>query len=42
MEVITFLKDQDNVVVIPGGNTKYFKELEKRMLELSMEMVKIL
>ena len=42
MEVISFLKDQDNLVVIPGGNTKYFKELEKRMLEISMEMVKLL
>jgi len=41
MEVITFLKDPDNVVVIPS-NGKYFKELEKRMLEISMEMVKLL
>ena len=41
MEVITFLKDPDNVVVIPS-NGKYFKELEKRMLEISMGMVKLL
>lgn len=42
MEVIVFLKDQFNVVVIPGGNTKYFKELEKQMLSIAMEMVQLL
>lgn len=42
MEVIVFLKDQFNIVVIPGGNTKYFKELEKQILSIAMEMVQLL
>ena len=42
MELISFLKNPTNVVVVPGGNTKYFKQLEQQILEKAIEMVRLL
>ena len=42
MEFIVFMKDPLNIVVVKKGDTKYFKQLEKQMLDLSIEMVKML
>lgn len=42
MELITFLKNQYNVVVIPGKDQKYFKQLEQDILKLATDMVILL
>lgn len=42
MELISYLKEADNVVVIPGGDHKYFKMLEQNIINLATEMVKML
>jgi hypothetical protein len=42
MELITFLKEKANVVVVPGEHTKYFKQLELDILKLASEMVRLL
>jgi len=42
MELISYLKEKDNVVVIPGGDHKYFKMLEQNIINLATEMVKML
>ncbi len=42
MELVSYLKDQDNVVVIPGGDHKYFKMLEQNLINLTTEMVRML
>ena len=42
MELISYLKNKDNVVVIPGGDHKYFKMLEQNIINISTEMVKML
>lgn len=42
MELVSYLKDADNVVVIPGGDHKYFKMLEQNLINLTTEMVKML
>ncbi len=42
MELISYLKNKDNVVVIPGGDHKYFKTLEQNIINLATEMVKML
>ena len=42
MELISFLKNQYNVVVMQKSNEKYFKELEKEIIDLAIEMVKLL
>ena len=42
MELIVYLKDQYNVVVVKKGDFKYFKILEQEILNLAIEMVKML
>lgn len=42
MELTSYLNDKDNVVVIPGGDHKYFKMLEQNIINLATEMVKML
>lgn len=42
MELVSYLKDKDNVVVIPGGDHKYFKMLEQNLINCATEMVKML
>ncbi len=42
MELVSYLKDADNVVVIPGGDHKYFKMLEQNIINYATEMVKML
>lgn len=42
MELITFIKNPYNVVVIPKENQKYFKQKEQEVLNNAMELVKLL
>ena len=42
MELISWLKDQYNVIVVQHDNVKYFKQLERRILNDAIEMVKML
>ena len=42
MELVTFLQEKGNVVVVPGEHTKYFKQLEIDILQLASEMVRLL
>ena len=42
MELVTFLREKSNVVVVPGEHTKYFKQLEIDILNLASEMVRLL
>ena len=42
MELITFLREKENVIVVPGEHTKYFKQLEIDVLNLASEMVRLL
>jgi hypothetical protein len=42
MELITFLKNQYNVVVVPKDHQNYFKQLEKDILEKAINMVNLL
>lgn len=42
MELVSYLKDVSNVVVIPGGDHKYFKMLEQNLINCATEMVKML
>ena len=42
MELVTFLQEKANVVVVPGEHTKYFKQLEIDILKLASEMVRLL
>ena len=42
MELIVYLKDPYNVVVVKKSDAKYFKQLEQEILNLAIEMVKML
>lgn len=42
MELITFLREKANVIVVPGEHKKYFKQLEIDILKLASEMVRLL
>lgn len=42
MELVTFLREKANVIVVPGEHIKYFKQLEIEILTLATEMVKLL
>ena len=38
MELLSWIRDPYNIVVIPGQNHKYFKEKEKELITILMEM----
>ena len=38
MELLSWIRNPHNVVVIPGQNHKYFKEKEKELITILMEM----
>ena len=42
MELINYLLDPFNVVVVAHGDTQYFKQLETQILEIAKEMVNML
>ena len=42
MELIVYLKDRYNVVVVKKGDIQDFKRLEIKILNLAIEMVKML
>lgn len=38
MELLSWIRDPYNVVVIPGNNIKYFKKKERELITILMEM----
>ena len=38
MELLSWIRDPYNVVVVPGQNHKYFKEKEKELITILTEM----
>ena len=38
MELLSWIRNPYNVVVVPGQNHKYFKEKEKELITILMEM----
>ena len=42
MELISYLKEKDNIIVIPGADHKYFKMLEQQIINNATEMVRMI
>ena len=42
MELLSYLKNKDNIVVIPGQDHKYFKMLEQQIINNATEMVRMI
>lgn len=38
MELLSWIRDPYNVVVVSGGNIKYFKQKERELITILMEM----
>ena len=38
MELLSWIRNPYNVVVVPGGNHKYFKEKERELITILTEM----